>query len=68
MRIVESAAWFKSSRSDGKSACIEVAFPTGGVVPIRDSKIPHRAMLAVGADTWSAFVTGVKAGAFTAVR
>ncbi|WP_189097673.1 DUF397 domain-containing protein [Streptomyces kronopolitis] len=37
-----------------------------GTVPIRDSKEPNGPALAFEPSAWSAFITGVRAGDFTA--
>lgn len=60
-------AWFKSSRSNAQSACVEVAFTGDGSVPIRDSKDPDGPALVFPPDSWSAFLGGVKAGDFPLV-
>ncbi|MBT2506452.1 DUF397 domain-containing protein [Streptomyces sp. ISL-98] len=56
-----AAAWRKSSysNSDGGS-CLEVADGLPGVMPVRDSKVPHGPALAFDATAWSSFVTAVK--------
>ncbi|MFD4657459.1 DUF397 domain-containing protein [Kitasatospora sp. NPDC058444] len=56
------AAWFKSTRSNAQSACVEVAFLDAGVVPVRDSKDPGGPALVFQAAAWSAFLTALKAG------
>ncbi|WP_243762328.1 DUF397 domain-containing protein [Streptomyces sp. Tu 3180] len=33
-----------------------------GVVPVRDSKVPHGPALSFGAVSWTAFTGGLKAG------
>ncbi|MFF8032661.1 MULTISPECIES: DUF397 domain-containing protein [unclassified Streptomyces] len=33
-----------------------------GVVPVRDSKVPHGPALAFGPGAWAAFTGGLKAG------
>lgn len=61
----EHPPWFKSSCSDTRGNCVEVArnlVPTLGVVPVRDSKTPAGPVLAVPAAAFSAFVEGVKGG------
>ncbi|WKK22264.1 DUF397 domain-containing protein [Streptomyces olivoreticuli] len=57
--------WRKSSYSSGEGQCVEIVF-LREVVATRDSKTPYGAALAFGADTWSAFMAGIKAGAFRA--
>ncbi|MEU5160488.1 DUF397 domain-containing protein [Streptomyces sp. NPDC020875] len=66
----ESPRWFTSSYSNNGGNCVEVAVNfviSRGVVPVRDSKNPTGPALAVPAQAFSAFVTGVKAGDFKAV-
>ncbi|MCE7078889.1 DUF397 domain-containing protein [Streptomyces sp. ST2-7A] len=61
----ESPRWFKSSYSGNGGNCIEAAanlVPSGGVVPVRDSKNPAGPVLNVPAAAFSMFVAGVKAG------
>ncbi|WKX68881.1 DUF397 domain-containing protein [Streptomyces sp. XD-27] len=65
----DSPRWFKSSYSNPGNGgdCVEVAanlVASRGVVPVRDSKDPHGPALVFPAETWSAFVAGVKAGDF----
>ncbi|MGW2634560.1 DUF397 domain-containing protein [Streptomyces chattanoogensis] len=57
-------AWRKSSYSNASQSCLEVADAFPGVVPVRDSKDPHRAALFFSADGWSSFVSAVKSGEF----
>ncbi|MFD5188008.1 DUF397 domain-containing protein [Streptomyces sp. NPDC058357] len=63
----ESPRWHKSSYSNNGGDCIEVAADLAaplGVVPVRDSKNPGGPMLNTSAASFTAFVTGVKAGHF----
>jgi hypothetical protein len=53
--------WFKSSRSAGNGACVEVAF-TADAVAVRDSKDPAGAVLSFGTDAWREFVSSVRTG------
>ncbi|MFG2553101.1 DUF397 domain-containing protein [Streptomyces sp. NPDC048581] len=57
-----TAVWRKSSYSDGgASNCVEVADGHPGIVPVRDSKIPHDGQILVfGTTSWTAFLTGLK--------
>ncbi|MER8103769.1 DUF397 domain-containing protein [Kitasatospora sp. NPDC094016] len=56
------AVWFKSTRSNGQSACVEVAILSDGIVPVRDSKDPGGPALVFPADAWTAFVAALKGG------
>ncbi len=57
---LSTAQWFKSSRSDGKTACVEVAHLEGGMVGVRDSKNPTGPALVFTPSEWDAFTAGVK--------
>jgi Domain of unknown function (DUF397) len=60
-----TAEWFKSSRSNGQNACVEVAFLDGGDVALRDTKDQGRGPIMVfTAAEWDAFVGGVQDGEF----
>ncbi|MFI1467008.1 DUF397 domain-containing protein [Streptomyces wuyuanensis] len=55
--------WRKSSYSNGTGGeCLEVADGLPHVVPVRDSKVPHGPVLAVGAGAWSSFVGAIRSG------
>lgn len=57
--------WRRSSRCSGESTCVEIALLDGGMVGIRDAKLPETSpYLAVDRDSWRAFLGGVKAGEF----
>ncbi|MEG8183339.1 DUF397 domain-containing protein [Nocardia terpenica] len=58
------AKWFKSSRSTGKDACVEVAFLDEDVVGVRDSKNPTGPALVFTPGEWNAFTAGVKGDEF----
>ncbi|MGW2917507.1 DUF397 domain-containing protein [Streptomyces angustmyceticus] len=64
------AQWIKSSYSSGEGGnCLEWSpahAGAHGAVPIRDSKAPEGPALMFEPSAWSAFVTGVQAGEFTA--
>ncbi len=61
---LSNAGWRKSSYSGASNGdCVEVADGFAGVVPVRDSKDPHGPALLFPSDAWSAFVSGVRAGA-----
>ncbi|MEU2032418.1 DUF397 domain-containing protein [Nocardia amamiensis] len=61
---LSDAKWFKSSRSGGDKACVEVAFLEGGSVGVRDSKNPTGPALLFTPSEWDAFTTGVADGEF----
>jgi hypothetical protein len=54
--------WRKSSYS-GTCECVEVRHDHT-MASVRDSKDPNGGMLTFPADTWSAFISGVKDGRF----
>ncbi|MGW1374642.1 DUF397 domain-containing protein [Streptomyces sp. NPDC002446] len=57
----------KSSYSEANGGnCIEVAPGIPDVVPVRDSKDPHRPSLIFPAADWSAFLAAVKRGDLSA--
>ena len=60
------AVWHKSTFSNGNGGnCVEVARNLPGIVAVRDSKDHGTGpILSFVKDEWSAFVAGVKAGAF----
>lgn len=60
------AIWRKSTFSGGAQNCVEVARNLPGIVAARDSKRPDGAVLMFDPAAWSAFVSGVRAGEFTA--
>ncbi|RLL67499.1 DUF397 domain-containing protein [Streptomyces sp. Z26] len=65
----ETPRWFTSSYSGNGGQCVEVATNLAvarGVVPVRDSKDPHRTALAFESGVWSSFVAAVKGEAFGA--
>ena len=52
--------WRKSNRSNGgANACVETASVTG-VVLVRDTTDRDGGTLAIGADAWRAFTTGIR--------
>ncbi|MEU4653683.1 DUF397 domain-containing protein [Streptomyces sp. NPDC023723] len=55
--------WRRSSYSNGEGgSCLEIADGWDGVVPVRDSKVPHGPALVVPVLEWAAFVEAVKDG------
>ncbi|MDN0194287.1 DUF397 domain-containing protein [Streptomyces sp. S.PNR 29] len=57
-----TAVWRKSSYSDGgANNCVEVADGYSGVVPVRDSKVPHGPVLVFGSAPWASFLSQLKA-------
>lgn len=53
--------WRKSSysNSDG-GACVEVSDGFDGIVPVRDSKVPHSPVLVFPVRGWASFVASLK--------
>jgi hypothetical protein len=56
--------WFKSSKSDGASNCVEASFAADGTIGVRDSKNPAGPVLEFTRGEWTAFVAGVREGEF----
>jgi hypothetical protein len=54
-----SDAWRKSSYSGSQANCIEVGSATG-LVKVRDTQNRQGPALAVSADVWRRFMTGIK--------
>ncbi|QES27070.1 hypothetical protein DEJ47_11885 [Streptomyces venezuelae] len=60
--VVSTWGWRKSSASGAHDDdCVEIAW-TGSTVLIRDSTRPRGAVVAVGPDTWAAFLSAVARG------
>ncbi|MFK0295618.1 DUF397 domain-containing protein [Streptomyces sp. NPDC090442] len=60
------ADWFKSSHSGANGDCIEVAHNIQGIVPVRDSKNPAGPALKFQPAAYSAFISDVREGRYTA--
>ncbi|MFI2282373.1 DUF397 domain-containing protein [Nocardia beijingensis] len=60
--ILSETKWFKSTRSGGDKACVEVAFLAGGGVGVRDSKNPTGPALVFTPCAWDTFTTGIASG------
>jgi len=56
--------WFKSTKSDGASNCVETSFAADGTVGVRDSKNPAGPVLEFTPGEWDAFISGAKDGEF----
>jgi hypothetical protein len=59
--VASCLEWRKSSYC-GTSSCLELA--TDEAIHIRDSKDPDGAQLEFTPDSWTSFISGVKAGQF----
>jgi hypothetical protein len=55
----EELRWYKSSRSAGNGACVEVT-PVPGGIAVRDSKDPDGPRLRFDAGVWNAFVGSLR--------
>jgi hypothetical protein len=62
MNMRDNWIWKKSSYSGGQGNCVEVASDLPGMVAVRDSKNPERAVLVFTPDEWDAFVGKLKEG------
>ncbi|MFE2039989.1 DUF397 domain-containing protein [Streptomyces sp. NPDC059477] len=61
--MTHALQWRKSSYSgSNQGECLEVADGFPGIVPVRDSKVPHGLALTFPADHWSSFVHAIKGG------
>lgn len=60
----DGLCWFKSRRSSGNGACVEVAYVASGGLAMRDSKDPSGPVLEFSAMVWREFVGAIRAGEF----
>ena len=60
-------SWRKSTYSNGQGDCLEVADGVPSLIPVRDSKDPDGPALVFPAESWSAFVDGIKVGDFPTI-
>ena len=58
MTDLSEAEWFKSTRSNGNSTCVEVATNLPGVVAVQDSKNPGPALV-VSPSAWKSFLATI---------
>lgn len=61
---LSEAKWFKSSRSSGRTDCVEVAWLPDAHVGVRDSKNPAGPALVFAPNQWDAFAGALRAGDF----
>jgi hypothetical protein len=61
---VDGLQWRKAAASNANGACVELAPGKPGVVYLRDSKNPDRAVLTFTRAEIAAFLAGAKAGEF----
>ncbi|UFR04851.1 DUF397 domain-containing protein [Streptomyces sp. Go40/10] len=58
---LSEALWFKSSYSNESGGnCVEVADGIPGLIPVRDSKVPHGPTLLLTPTAWAPFITALK--------
>ncbi|GGT03622.1 DUF397 domain-containing protein [Streptomyces cinerochromogenes] len=58
---LSDALWFKSSYSNGDGGnCVEVADGIPGLIPVRDSKVPHGPSLLLTPTAWTPFIAALK--------
>jgi hypothetical protein len=58
--VCDSLLWFKSRRSSGNGACVEIAFVSEGGMAMRDSKDPDGPVIYFSTSAWRRFVAGVR--------
>lgn len=58
---MDTLRWYKSTRSNGSGACVEVAHRESGQTFIRDTKDREGGTLSVSAAGWRSFVSSVGA-------
>lgn len=58
-----STHWFKSTRSAGNGACVEIAVLQSAVA-VRDSKDPNGPILSFETGSWRLFIADVSTGTF----
>lgn len=54
--------WYKSTRSNGSGACVEVAHDSTKATFVRDTKDRDGGTLSVEGPNWLSFVSAVKSG------
>lgn len=61
---IDRLHWFKSTRSNGSGACVEIAHARPGVIAVRDSKDPYGPVIQVGGSTFASFANAARGGEF----
>ncbi|MGH3821320.1 MAG: DUF397 domain-containing protein [Pseudonocardiaceae bacterium] len=64
MSELSTAAWRKSSFSNGTGACVEVALLDDGRTAVRNSNHPEAGVVLFTRAEMGAYIKGVKAGEF----
>lgn len=62
--VIPEGAWFKSTRSNDTSDCVETAMVEGAGVAVRDSKDPQGPQLRFTSQAWTEFLADVKGGKY----
>jgi uncharacterized protein DUF397 len=65
---ISKAAWRRSSRCNGATACVLVALLPDGNIALRDSKQDDGPVLVFTPSEWAAFVAGVQDNEFDLSR
>ncbi|RJO79913.1 DUF397 domain-containing protein [Nocardia panacis] len=64
MNTNRKLGWFKSSYSDGQSACVEVNWLAADAIGVRDSKNPTGPALTFAPGAWDGLLASVRGHQF----